>query len=53
VSVNKASQRIRYLHRSAIGMQLQHTMGLKSTSNRMNGCELIIAFLRRAIVSGD
>jgi len=43
------NERIRYLHRLAIGMQLQYTMGLKSTSNRMKGCELIIVFLRRAI----
>jgi len=47
------NERIRYSHRSAIGMQLQYTMGLKSTSNRMKGCELIIAFLRRAIILGD
>jgi len=47
------NERIRYLYRSAIDMQLQYTMGLKSVSNRMKGCELIIVFLRRAIVLGD
>jgi len=47
------NERIRYLHSSASDMQLQYTMGLKSTSNRMKGCELIIAFLRRAIILGD
>ena len=34
-------------------MQLQYTMGLKSTSNRMKHDELIITFLRLAVVLGD
>ena len=34
-------------------MQLQYAMGLKSTSNRMKHDELIITFLRLAVVLGD
>jgi len=46
-------KRIRYLHRSAIVIQLQYTIGLKSSSTRLKGGELIITFLRFAVVFGD
>ena len=46
-------KRIRYLRRSAIIIQLQYTIGLKSSSTRLKGDELIITFLRFAVVFGD
>jgi len=47
------NKRIRYLHRSEIVIQLQYTIGLKSSSTRLKGGELIITFLRFAVVFGD
>ena len=46
-------KRIRYLHRSAIVIQLQYTIGFKSSSTRLKGGELIITFLCFAVVFGD
>jgi len=47
------NKRIRYLHWSAIVIQLQYTIGLKSSSTRLKGGELIITFLRLAFAFGD
>jgi len=47
-------KRIRHLHRSeSASNYLQYTMGLKPTSARLKGGELIITFLRLAVALRD
>jgi len=43
------NKRIHYLHRPAMVIQLQYTIGLKSSRTRLKGGELIITFVCLAI----